>query len=103
MTTEIVVYQLNRLGCAGKDATDEFEDVGHSDSAKEMMEKYYIGEVDSSTLPAKSEYTPPTQVPSDQVQSSGVVIKILQFLVPLLVLGLAFALRYFGKKEKLDV
>ncbi|KAF8024521.1 hypothetical protein BT93_F1638 [Corymbia citriodora subsp. variegata] len=87
------------LNNTGKDATDDFEDVGHSDSAKEMMEKYYIGEVNSSTLPAKSEYTPPTQVPSGLVQSSGIAIKILQFLVPLLVLGIAFALRYFGKKD----
>ncbi|KAL3737512.1 hypothetical protein ACJRO7_019109 [Eucalyptus globulus] len=82
---------------------DEFllnnTDVGHSDSAKEMMEKYYIGKVDSSTLPAKSEYTPPTQVPSGPVQSSGIATKILQFLVLLLVLGLAFALRNFGKKR----
>lgn len=94
---------MHCLGCAGKDATDEFEDVGHSESAREMMEKYFIGEVDCSTLPAKSEYTPPTQVPSGQVQSSGIAIKILQFLVPLLILGLAFALRYFGKTDKLEV
>lgn len=87
------------LNNTGRDATDDFEDVGHSESAREMMEKYYIGEVDSSTLPAKSEYTPPMQVPSGQVQSSGIAIKILQFLVPLLVLGLAFALRYFGKTD----
>ncbi|XP_049768404.1 cytochrome b5-like [Schistocerca cancellata] len=30
---------------AGKDATDVFEDVGHSTDAKELMEKYKIGEL----------------------------------------------------------
>uniref|UniRef100_A0A5B6YLR5 Cytochrome b5 heme-binding domain-containing protein n=1 Tax=Davidia involucrata TaxID=16924 RepID=A0A5B6YLR5_DAVIN len=79
-----------------KDATNEFEDVGHSDSAREMMNKYYIGEVDSSTLPVEHHSNPP---PTASNQTSGVLVKILQFLVPLLILGLAFALRQSAKKD----
>ena len=30
---------------AGIDATENFEDVGHSSDAREMLEEYYIGEV----------------------------------------------------------
>lgn len=30
----------------GKDATEEFDDVGHSKSAKELMQDYFIGELD---------------------------------------------------------
>ena len=30
---------------AGKDATEAFEDVGHSTDAREMMDEYYIGDV----------------------------------------------------------
>lgn len=30
---------------AGKDATEEFEDVGHSSDAREIMQKYKIGEL----------------------------------------------------------
>jgi cytochrome b involved in lipid metabolism len=29
--------------CAGKDATEEFEEIGHSSTAQEMLEKYLIG------------------------------------------------------------
>ena len=29
----------------GKDATESFEDVGHSPDAREMQEKYLIGEM----------------------------------------------------------
>lgn len=29
---------------AGKDSTEEFEEIGHSRAAKEMLGKYYIGE-----------------------------------------------------------
>lgn len=84
---------------AEKDATDDFEDVGHSDDAKELMEKYYVGKVDISTLPKKPNYKPPPQVASHSNQSSGSLIKILQFLLPLLILGIAFSLQFYGKKK----
>ncbi|XP_061372888.1 cytochrome b5-like [Gastrolobium bilobum] len=91
------------LSAAEKDATIDFEDVGHSDSAKELMQKYYVGEVDDTTLPAKvnqSQPRPPTQAHADSNQSSGFVVKILQFFLPLLMLGFAFALQYYKKQKK---
>ncbi|XP_062442696.1 cytochrome b5 [Rhea pennata] len=30
---------------AGKDATESFEDVGHSTDAREMLKQYYVGEI----------------------------------------------------------
>ena len=87
---------------AGKDATDDFEDVGHSDDAKEIMAKYYIGEIDSSTIPpprrSKSQHLTATHKPDEP----GFLIKILQLLVPLLILGFAFGLQFLGKKEKAE-
>lgn len=32
----------------GRDATESFEDVGHSDDARELLKKYYIGDLDPS-------------------------------------------------------
>ncbi|KAL2558808.1 Cytochrome [Forsythia ovata] len=84
---------------AGKDATNDFEDVGHSDSAREMMDKYYIGEINMSTVPLKRTYVPPQQAPYNPDRTPEFVIKILQFLVPLLILGLAFAVRHFTKEK----
>ena len=46
---------------AGKDATNDFEDVGDSDSVRDMMSKYYIGDVNASTVPLKRTYVPPKQ------------------------------------------
>ncbi|KAG5031566.1 hypothetical protein AAZX31_06G126100 [Glycine max] len=37
------------LAATGKDATEEFEDAGHSKSAREHMEQYCIGELDTSS------------------------------------------------------
>ncbi|KAF7131915.1 hypothetical protein RHSIM_Rhsim09G0208700 [Rhododendron simsii] len=87
------------LSATGKDATNDFEDVGHSDSAREMMEKYYIGEVDQSTVPMKRNYTPPQQAPYNPDKTPDFVIKILQIVVPLLILGLAFAIRQYTKEN----
>ena len=95
-------WQLTYKFCVefvGKDATNDFEDVGHSDSAREMMDKYYIGEVDVSTVPLKRIYVPPQQAHYNQDKTPEFIIKILQFVVPLLILGLAFVVRQYTKKE----
>lgn len=33
------------LDVAGQDSTEAFEDVGHSDEAREVLEKLYVGEL----------------------------------------------------------
>ncbi|KAI9016391.1 cytochrome b5 [Phycomyces nitens] len=33
---------------AGKDATESFEDIGHSDEAREILAKYYVGDLEES-------------------------------------------------------
>lgn len=63
-----------------------------------MMEKYYIGDLDSTTVPPKQKYKPPQQV-AQRHGNSEFALKVMQFLVPLLVMGIAFALRFFAKKE----
>ncbi|KAK2989917.1 hypothetical protein RJ640_008884 [Escallonia rubra] len=87
---------------AEKDATDEFEDVGHSESAREMMSQYYIGDIDSSTIPTSQQYVPPpkpSKAASASSQAPGNSFKFVWLVViALLILGLAFVLR-FAKKE----
>lgn len=97
--------------CAGKDATNDFEDVGHSDDARDMMEKYYVGEIDSSSIPTEVHKPTPGPTPgptptrraaagsSTANQTSENIIKLLQFLLPLLILVLAYAYRQYTKKE----
>ncbi|MBA0562940.1 hypothetical protein Golob_007958 [Gossypium lobatum] len=90
------------LAASGKDATDDFEDVGHSDDAREQMQKYYIGEVDATTIPARRMYKAQTSTAATQQEEPGFLFKIIQFLVPLLILGFAFGLQFLGKKEKTE-
>jgi len=71
--------------------------VGHSDSAREMMGEYCIGDIDASTVPQKTKYRTPKQPHYNQDKTSEFIIKLLQFLVPLAILGLAFGLRLYTK------
>ncbi|KAM0071069.1 putative cytochrome b5-like heme/steroid binding domain, cytochrome b5, heme-binding protein [Helianthus debilis subsp. tardiflorus] len=85
------------LAATGKDATEDFEDTGHSDEAKELMGKYYIGKIDESTIPKKRSYdlftTEKTYTTSSSDPTRELIIKILKFLVPFMILGLAFTVR----------
>ncbi|CAB4270304.1 unnamed protein product [Prunus armeniaca] len=65
-----------------KDATDDFNDVGHSDSAKEQMEKFYVGKVDTSTIPEQPNYKLPAQTTPPSGQSSGFVVSFYSFCCP---------------------
>ncbi|KAI3879648.1 hypothetical protein MKX03_004408 [Papaver bracteatum] len=85
------------LSATGKDATDDFEDVGHSTSARALMDEYLVGEVDMDTVPIKQKYTPPKQPQYNQDKTSEFIIKLLQFLVPLAILGLAVGIRFYTK------
>lgn len=87
------------LSATGKDATDDFEDVGHSSSARAMMDEMCVGEIDSSTIPAKTKYTPPKQPHYNQDKTSEFIIKLLQFLVPLVILGVAVGIRFYTKSS----
>nr|GFA34293.1 cytochrome b5-like [Tanacetum cinerariifolium] len=87
------------LAATGKDATTDFEDIGHSDDARDMMHKYYIGEVDKETVPHKRVYVPPNDRAYNPDKTPEFVIKKLQFLVPLMILGVAFAIRSYTKEK----
>ncbi|KAI3411683.1 Cytochrome b5 heme-binding domain-containing protein [Psidium guajava] len=83
------------LTATGKDATIDFKDVGHSSTAGAMMAEFCIGEIDTSTVRTETKYTPPKQPHNNQDKSFEFIIKLLQFLVPLLILSLAVGVRFY--------
>ncbi|XP_038995610.1 cytochrome b5-like isoform X2 [Hibiscus syriacus] len=85
------------LSATGKDATGDFEDVGHSDSARDMMDQFCVGEIDVSTIPKKTKHKPSTQSHYNQDKTSEFIVKLLQFLVPLAILGLAVGIPIYTK------
>lgn len=87
------------LACIGKDATADFDDIGHTEFAKELMPQYCIGEVDASTIPAKLAYAIPREPALTRGKGPGVWLTVLQLAVPVLLLALAFALQNFAKTK----
>jgi len=84
---------------AGKDASNDFDDIGHSTSAVAMMDEFYVGDIDSSSIPSKVAYTPPSQPKYNQDKTPEFIIRILQFLVPLFILGLAAGIHFYTKSK----
>ncbi|XP_062222608.1 cytochrome b5-like [Phragmites australis] len=88
------------LASTGKDATTDFQDIGHTDSAKELMPQYCIGEVDAATIPAKLTFAVHKDAPHKKATTStGAWATLLQLAAPLVLLALAFALQSFGKAK----
>ena len=73
------------LQSAGRDATKEFEKVGHKAGAIKQMEQYFIGYIDNSTIVEPEEG--PSLVQPDRFKFIGVLA---------FVYGLIFAIGYFG-------
>ncbi|EPS64889.1 hypothetical protein M569_09892 [Genlisea aurea] len=78
----------------GKDSTPEFEEVGHSATAKKRMEEFYLGDIDTST----GEHIPSVP-PPEKLQTNTFERQIMQFFLPLIVLiiALALALRFYTR------
>ncbi|KAE9618022.1 hypothetical protein Lal_00037861 [Lupinus albus] len=86
------------LSSTGKDATDDFEDVGHSTSARAMLVEFYVGDIDSTTIPERTNNNiPQTQPQINQDNSSGFIVKLFQFLIPLIIFSFAVGIRFYNK------
>ncbi|KAD5317086.1 hypothetical protein E3N88_17032 [Mikania micrantha] len=84
----------------GKDATEDFEDVGHSKNAVDMMKDLYVGDLDSHTMTQNNAYKPPSATASASNQApKGSSTSILTFVLPILILVIAYALYYVSKKD----
>nr|BAE94683.1 cytochrome b5 [Physarum polycephalum] len=85
---------------AGRDATEDFDNVGHSEDAVQQMKQYYVGELEGGyKTPTKSKPAPATtpQSPNNQRPHDGPNLKV--FMVPLFLLLLAYlAYSTFGDK-----
>ncbi|KAK3154772.1 hypothetical protein QOZ80_2BG0194900 [Eleusine coracana subsp. coracana] len=90
------------LASTGKDATTDYEDIGHSASATEMMHQYCIGDVDMASIPAKVTYAIPKEEISKKApttSTTGSWTTLLQLTAPLLLLALVFVLQSFAKAK----
>ncbi|KAK4508855.1 uncharacterized protein ATC70_013478 [Mucor velutinosus] len=79
---------------AGKDATEAFEDIGHSDEAREILEKYLIGTLDeaSQNNTYKFNVIRAGELPEQKKQSGSFLRVILPALAVVGVIAYKFIL-----------
>ncbi|XP_047128073.1 cytochrome b5 isoform X1 [Hydra vulgaris] len=81
------------LELAGKDATSNFEDVGHSSDARDLLASYYIGDLHEND---RSNYKPESKKDKKQdPQPSSFPVWLT--ILSLSVIGVAFSFYMFYK------
>lgn len=80
------------LQSAGKDATQDFDEIGHSNSARDLLEKYIIGRVEGGQAAAPEKAVKPA-VPV--VQERSLLSRLILAVLPFLIVVIAIAL--YGK------
>lgn len=83
---------------AGKDATENFEDVGHSNDARDMMKKYKIGELVAHERTKVAQKSEPTWSSDTQNEESS----MKSWIVPLVLCLFAtlFYKFFFGNAKQ---
>ncbi|GAN06956.1 cytochrome b5 type B-like isoform X1 [Mucor ambiguus] len=79
---------------AGKDATEAFEDIGHSDEAREILEKYLIGTLDEASQNSTYKFNVirAGELPEEKKQSGSFLRVILPALAVVGVIAYKFIL-----------
>jgi len=81
------------LAEAGRDATEAFEDVGHSDEARALLPDMYVGDIDpkSGAIKSNSSSSHDKSKVSNAVEQGS----NMMYFVPLGLLGAYFGWRYY--------
>lgn len=79
----------------GKDATEEFEDAGHSKSAKELMETMCIGELDTDTYFSAELENQPTGYPQKLMDLTK-----QYWAIPAAVVGISVVVGFLYLRKK---
>ncbi|GLI63197.1 hypothetical protein VaNZ11_006096 [Volvox africanus] len=84
------------LSSTGKDATQDFEEIGHSNSAKKLLEKYLIGEFEGGdSAPAGAQEQQQSRNAQKQLKQKDSATRAFHVILPLLILVAALALNFY--------
>lgn len=85
------------LSATGKDATEDFDEIGHSGNARKLLDKYYLGNYAGGDSSPPSKPTP--SIPLSVEQKSG-ALRTFHILLPVLLLLIAIVLNVYVSKGK---
>ncbi|KAG8342570.1 Cytochrome b5 like Heme Steroid binding domain [Trypanosoma vivax] len=69
------------IGVAGKDGTADFESVGHSESARELLERHCIGTLDPEDLKSLKGTTKSGQLPLNLIAVAFIVAAVIIYII----------------------
>lgn len=84
------------LDASGRDATREFEDVGHSDDARAQLETMLVGNVRPATQEELQQAAEDAKLRGEVLNksdSNALYKSIAKWLLPIALIGLAFLIR----------
>lgn len=87
------------LDASGRDATREFEDVGHSDDARAQLETLLLGNVRPATEDEMRQAAEEAKSRGEVLSKSGsspLYKSLAKWLLPIALIGLAFLIRKFS-------
>lgn len=79
----------------GKDAKEDFEDAGHSQDARDIMEKYFVGELD----PSDASIPEPEQEKAETIQKFK-ELPLQYWGIPVAVVGISIIAAFFYLRRK---
>ncbi|KMT08906.1 hypothetical protein BVRB_6g136260 [Beta vulgaris subsp. vulgaris] len=83
------------LTASGKDAKEDFEDAGHSQDARDIMEKYFVGELD----PSDASIPEPEQEKAETIQKFK-ELPLQYWGIPVAVVGISIIAAFFYLRRK---
>ncbi|EFJ44449.1 hypothetical protein VOLCADRAFT_106432 [Volvox carteri f. nagariensis] len=88
------------LSSTGKDATQDFEEIGHSNSAKKLLEKYLIGDFEGGdSAPTAAQVPPQSRNTQKQQKQKDAATRTFHVILPLLILLVALALNFYFSRR----
>mmetsp|Transcript_11789 Transcript_11789/g.20498 ORF Transcript_11789/g.20498 Transcript_11789/m.20498 type:complete len:127 (+) Transcript_11789:79-459(+) len=80
------------LDATGRDSTQDFEDVGHSQEARKMLDKYYVGEYQPADDKKPAAAKPSVPAAEPEKGGSGLLTYLL---IPIAIAVVAFVYRHW--------
>ncbi|KAF8246754.1 cytochrome b5 [Wilcoxina mikolae CBS 423.85] len=75
------------MDVGGQDATDSFEDVGHSDEAREILEKLYVGKLKRTAADPKPRLSQTSTTGTSASSDTGTTLYAFVFLAAIVAFG----------------
>ena len=87
------------VATSGRDATQDFDEIGHSGAAREMLKKYRVGSFAGGDKNPRAAERRASR-PFAQSASGGAASRFVQVLLPVLLVVAALAINYMSKKQQ---